>query len=687
MRKEYGGIDRFRLCAAFLIVAIHTYPLASVSDTLDYGFVHVFARVAVPFFLMVSGFFLYGSAKATIKFVKKTGLLYAGATLLYLPVGIYAGHYSSGNVFATAARDIVFDGTFYHLWYLPAAILGVLLVYALSRRFSLNAILGTAAVLYVLGLLGDSYYGLVSGVPFIKSVYDAGFGIFSYTRNGLFYAPVFIAMGAAAKTRYRLTARASLVGFGVSMALMLAEGFVLRNLGDPRHDSMYIMLPLCMFFLFRLAIAREGKASAFLREGSMWIYILHPLVIIAVRGVARFAGLTGLLVENSVLHYLAVCVLSLAAAVFIIKVRERIKPVPFKTGRAWIELDMDALRHNVGVLRGVLPEGCALMPAVKANAYGHGAVAVCRELNRLGVRAFCVATLPEGVELRKRRVKGEILVLGYTHPKELYLLRRYRLTQTVIDYEYAETLNARGKGIAVHIKLDTGMRRLGEPSENTENILRIFECENLGITGVFTHFSARDDAFTELQVGRFNDILSKIRERGYTVPKIHAQSSYGVFKRPDLSCDYARVGLALYGAYEGAGLRPVLSLKARIGVIKAVCAGEAVGYGAAFDAPADMKIAVISIGYADGVPRSLSRGAGHVLINGLPAPVVGNVCMDMLTVDVTHIEGAEQGGVAVIIGRDGEREITAVGLAEQAGTIPNEILSRLGGRLERLYGL
>jgi len=397
--------------------------------------------------------------------------------------------------------------------------------------------------------------------------------------------------------------------------------------------------------------------------------------------------------------------------------RESLEAEAFQKGRAWIELDMENLRRNVSILRGILPGGCELMPSVKANAHGHGAVEICKELNALGVNAFCVASVTEGVELRKNHIRGEILILGYTHPELFPLLGRNGLTQTVIDGEYAAKLNAYanesgGQKLSCHIKIDTGMNRLGVPASNTDDVLRIFECENLDVTGVYSHLCAQNSgdeihrAFTEAQLEEFNHVLKAIGAHGRHMPRIHLQSSFGVFSRPDLRCDFARVGMALYGVYRNcacnapdagnardsgivdrtissAGLRPVLSLKARVSAVKDVHAGEAVGYELAFIAAHGMKLAVLSIGYADGLPRALSCGAGHVLIGGKTAPVVGNICMDQTMVDVSGIEGVRQGDVAVIIGRDGGAEISAYDIAAQAGTVPNEILGRLGGRLER----
>jgi len=365
--------------------------------------------------------------------------------------------------------------------------------------------------------------------------------------------------------------------------------------------------------------------------------------------------------------------------------------------RSWAEIDVDNLRHNIHVLRGLLPGNCVLMPAVKANAYGHGAVEISRELNGCGIRAFCVAAAGEGVVLRKNGIKGEILVLGYTHPNDFYMLDKYRLTQTVVDYNHAIALNNYGKKMMVHVAIDTGMRRLGERSENIGKIADIFHCKNLIINGIYTHCSVMDSRnpsdidFTNIQVEKFYDVLGGLKSRGFRLPKMHIQSSYGVFNYPHLSCDYARVGIALFGMLSthkdtksyNTGLRPVLSVKTRISAIKIVSSGESVGYGLAFTAERDMKIAVLAIGYADGIPRSISCGVGYVLINGQKAPVVGRVCMDQMMVDITGNGSAKQGDIAVMIGESDGAVITACELAEQTGTISNEILSRLGERLER----
>ncbi|NLT63642.1 MAG: serine racemase VanT catalytic subunit [Clostridiales bacterium] len=367
-------------------------------------------------------------------------------------------------------------------------------------------------------------------------------------------------------------------------------------------------------------------------------------------------------------------------------------------GRAWIELNMDNLRHNYGVLRKLLPDTCQIMPAVKANAYGHGAVPIARELNAIGVRAFCTASVQEGAELRSSGIVGEILILGYTHPEDFCLLRKYRLTQTVLDAEYAGALEGFGEKIHVHIAIDTGMHRLGERSENIENILKIFQCKNLIIDGMYTHLCASDIMeepyidYTRKQIRAFYKVAERIKAEGYRCPKLHIQSSYGVLNYRNLNCDYARTGIALYGLLStredtencAADLLPVLSLKARVSAVKELKAGEAAGYGLQFVAPHDMKIALLSIGYADGVPRSLSCGGGNVLIAGRKAPIIGRICMDQMTVDVTGIPEVRQNDIAVIIGSSGDEKISAGEIAEQADTITNEVLSRMGVRVNRI---
>lgn len=349
-------------------------------------------------------------------------------------------------------------------------------------------------------------------------------------------------------------------------------------------------------------------------------------------------------------------------------------------------------------LEKLLPAGCALMPAVKANAYGHGAAPVARMLAELGARHFCVATAAEGAQLRQAGVPGELLVLGYTDPAQADLLARYGLTQTVTEPDHARALSGRGKRLRVHLKIDTGMRRLGERWEDAEALKAAFRLPNLTVAGAYTHLCAADDpsregrTFTLAQGAAFRRALDMLRARGCAVPRAHILSSYGLLRYPELGGGFARVGIALYGTLStgedtrrwGAGLRPVLSLRARVAQVRVLAQGERAGYGLEFTAARPTRLAVLAIGYADGLPRGLSNGAGAALLHGRRAPIVGRVCMDQTLVDVTGIPNPHPGDAAVLIGRSGEEEITACDLARQTGTIANEVLSRLGARLERI---
>lgn len=372
--------------------------------------------------------------------------------------------------------------------------------------------------------------------------------------------------------------------------------------------------------------------------------------------------------------------------------------MPYKKGRAWIEISQKNLCHNIKTLQSLLPSGCQLMPVVKANAYGHGAVLIAKELNAHGIKSFCVATATEGIELRQSGIKGEILILGYTHPRQFQVLEKYNLTQTVIDYTYARLLNTYGIKVKVHLKIDTGMHRLGVRCENIDEIIKIFHFQNLVIEGIYTHLSVSDDTsikgrqYTSFQKKAFFNVIAQLKKSGYSCPKIHIQSSYGVLNYPELVCDYVRIGIALYGVLSSRSslpvtcvdLLPILSVKARVVLIKNILKAESAGYGLKYVADKDKKIAVLSIGYADGIPRSLSFGGGSVLVDTKIAPIIGSICMDQMLVDITDIPNVRQGDIVTVIGKSGGNEISVYDLAEREETITNEILSRLGNRLERI---
>ena len=380
-----------------------------------------------------------------------------------------------------------------------------------------------------------------------------------------------------------------------------------------------------------------------------------------------------------------------------------------ETDRAWISIDKENLLHNVKELRRLSGAGCALMPAVKANAYGHGDVLVCRILQDAGIRDYCVASVDEGIRLRQAGISGQILILGYTHPDGFAELMHYRLTQTAVDLDcagrlsvYAGKVNCgRTAGnrdtIAVHVGVDTGMHRLGIPYDRTDLIEKVWGLPDLRVTGLFSHLCVSDgltdaeEKYTREQIQRFDqaaDYLHKKSIRGF---KCHIQGSYGLLNYPEYSYDLSRPGIALYGCLSSAddrvrasvSLKPVLSLKARAASIKELPAGESAGYGLTYTADSTRRIASVSVGYADGIPRSLSN-CGEALVRGRKIPVIGRICMDQLTLDVTDVPGILPGDEVVLIGSSGECRLTAEDMAGKAGTITNEILSRLGGRLRRV---
>ncbi len=684
MKKRPAALDGFRLFAALLVVCIHTSPLASLNADADFWLTRVLARVGVPFFFLVSGYFLAKDDwRGVGRFTRHTALLYAASILLYLPLNLYAESFPLSEL----PRKLLFDGTFYHLWYLPAVILGVWIARGLSR-FHPRTAFSLAGVLYLIGLGGDSYYGLIAQIPVFKAFYRGLFHIFSYTRNGIFFAPLFLLLGAAGR---KWNPRRSMFGFLSMLMLMTAEGFLLHRLGVQRHDSMYLTLPLVMLFLFSLLLHANAGQNRKTRSLSMLIYLIHPWCIVLVRGVAKALHAEQPLIANSLGHFFAVALLSLAGAVTLYALR----PLPQRpAARAWREINREALLHNAAVLGQQAGPGCSLMAVVKADAYGHGMVPVARTLQKGGVRAFAVACLSEAIVLRKAGIRGVILVLGYTAPEDVPLLCRWRITQTIVDEAHAQALSAQGRRLPVHLALDTGMHRLGIPSRDTGALRRVFALPNLRIDGVFSHFCVSDCLepaaveYTGAQRDAFFGAVNRLRALGLDPGALHLQASYGLLNLPAQPCDFARAGVALYGVYSGNApvvtpldLRPVLSLRARVATVRHLPPGEHAGYGCAFTAQRETDLAVLAIGYADGLPRDLSAYGAQVLLHGQAAPVVGRVCMDQMFVDVTGLARVRSGDVATLIGKDGSACIRAEDLAEQCGTITNELLSRLGPRL------
>ncbi len=422
------------------------------------------------------------------------------------------------------------------------------------------------------------------------------------------------------------------------------------------------------------------------------------MMIVAVRAAARITHFQKLLVDNSLVHFAAVCaasvLFSLAAAALwerlLKKQRHRVE-----AERAYIELDLEHLAHNAAVLQAAMPPECGLMAVVKTGAYGHGDYAVSTHLEKNGVKAFAVATVDEGIRLRRYGIRGDILILGFTDVHRAKELKKYRLTQTLIDFAYADRLNRQGVPVSVHIGIDSGMHRLGFADDDFESVRSVFGMKYLKADGIFTHLCCceslepEDVAFTKEQIRRFYALTDRLKENGISVPKLHIQSSYGLLNYPELQCDYVRAGISLYGAVgapEGRtalrlDLRPVLALKARVVLIRDVPKGEYVGYDRAFQAERDSRIAVLPIGYGDGFPRELSCGKAGVRIGGYVVPIIGRICMDQLAVDITDAADVVVGDTATLIDSQEGSLLSAPNVAEHSGSISNELLSRMGARL------
>ena len=362
--------------------------------------------------------------------------------------------------------------------------------------------------------------------------------------------------------------------------------------------------------------------------------------------------------------------------------------------RAWRETDLSALAHNARKIQSALAPGCRLMAVVKANAYGHGALPVARRLETMGINSFAVACLEEGIALRRSGIQGTILILGYTLPGLTPQLHRWKLTQTVADAAHGQALAGCQLPLSVHLALDTGMHRLGIPAEDHNALRRLYELPGLHVEGVFSHLcvsdslSPEDVAFTRLQLDRFYGAIQWLKAHRLEPGDTHIQASYGIWNLPPQPCSLARAGIALYGVCSDDSptartldLKPVLSLRARVTCVRTLAPSEGAGYGLAFRADQPRQLAVVAIGYADGLPRSLPQQGGEVLLHGMRCPMVGRMCMDQLLVDVTGLPCVTPGDTATLIGADGQQQIRAEDVARQCGTITNEILSRLGARL------
>jgi alanine racemase len=358
------------------------------------------------------------------------------------------------------------------------------------------------------------------------------------------------------------------------------------------------------------------------------------------------------------------------------------------------EIHLPALHHNfLEVVRRV--GRTAVLAVVKANAYGHGAVPVTQALLAAGAGQFGVATVTEGLELRAAGITAPILVMGGVFPDEIPALLESDLTPVLPSREAVETLarfiRSRSTPVRVHLKIDTGMGRLGLAQEEVLGLLASSWPPALRLDGLMSHLARADEPDptpTEEQLARFRTLLDAIKAAGLPVPPAHIAGSAAILRFPASHLDMVRPGLMLYGYAPGSlsttDLCPALAWKTRIVQVKHVPGGQAVSYGGTFVTARPSTLAILPVGYADGYSRGLSN-RGHVLIAGRPAPVVGRVCMDLTIVDVTGHPPVHAGDEAVLLGRQGSARITADDLAAWLGTISYEVLSRIGRRVVRVY--
>jgi alanine racemase len=364
--------------------------------------------------------------------------------------------------------------------------------------------------------------------------------------------------------------------------------------------------------------------------------------------------------------------------------------------RTWAEISLKNIEHNYNCLRGLLPAGVGLMGVVKADSYGHGAVPVARRLQDLGCEYLAVTTIDEASELRENGVRMPILVLSPTPAEYAGELARLRLTQAVGDIETAREMSSLlsrlGLELKAHIKLETGMGRTGFTAGDEgafRELLELLALPGLRAEGVFTHFAVSEcagDPFSRRQYIRFSDTVSRLEnESGHKFALKHCSNSGAALNFRAFDLNMVRPGIALYGMYPGekAGgieLRPAMELKTRVAAITFRKAGDTVSYGRAYTAVRDIRVAVLPIGYADGLHRILS-GKMEVLINSKKAPQIGRICMDMCMADVTDIPECRVGDVATIFGAG----LPAEELAEKAGTINYEIVCSVSKRVPRVY--
>ena len=369
--------------------------------------------------------------------------------------------------------------------------------------------------------------------------------------------------------------------------------------------------------------------------------------------------------------------------------------------RVYAKIDLDAIAYNMEQMKQNIRPETKVMAVIKADGYGHGAVQIAEMMQRWNyIWGFAVATLDEAVVLRTEGIQKPILVLGCVFPDQYMEMLKHEIRMNIYTEEMAESISRmaarEGKTAYMHIKLDTGMSRLGFGinEQSAETIKRISKMPNVNMEGIFTHFTKADEkdkSFTKKQIQEFVWMTERLKEKNVRFTYEHCSNSAGIIDVPEANFDIVRAGISTYGLYPSeevdktnVKLKPALALKSHVAFVKEIERGTPVSYGGTFVAKEKMKIATIPVGYADGYPRSLSN-KGYVLIRGKKAPILGRVCMDQFMVDVTQIEGVSFGDKVTMIGKDGNEILPVEVLSELSGRFNYEFVCDLGKRIPRVY--
>lgn len=367
--------------------------------------------------------------------------------------------------------------------------------------------------------------------------------------------------------------------------------------------------------------------------------------------------------------------------------------------RSWIEINTKNLEYNINQIKQIIPKTTKIMAVVKANAYGHDSIIISKKLQEIGINDFAVATLQEAITLRENNITGNILILGYTEPEELQKAIDNNIMQTIVDNDYAKSVlkaNLQGK-LKCHVKINTGMNRIGEFYDDFTALIEIYQNPALQIEGTFTHLCVSDSDkiedinFTKEQINRFDKAIEFIKNQGINPGKLHTQASYGTINYTNCEYDYVRMGILMYGinaSYDcynkyNVEFKPVMAVKSKVTSIKYINPEETVSYGRTFKADNKIKIASVGIGYADGVPRALSNIL-IVKINNKKYHQIGRICMDQLMIEINDENPIAIGDEVILIDPNESKDLTLEDWAKLTNTITDEIICQFTIRLKRI---